>query len=601
MELLYPTTIMMAAAVIMVPLSRKLGFGSILGYVLAGLIIGPWGLHLIKDSQSILHFAEIGVVLLLFIIGLELRPARLWELRRSIFGTGTAQVLLTTLVLTTIAGLLLDAWTAALVVGFGLSLSSTAFVLQLLTERRELSTPPGRSAVHVLLFQDIAVIPFLALIPVLAGTDATLNRNTLSEIVLPLLLVLSFWFFARYLLRPLLHFVAAARIQEVFTAAALLLVLGAALMMQTIGISMALGAFLAGVLVADSEFRHQLEADIQPFKGLLLGLFFLAVGMSANLGLLIERPLTILAVVGGVLLIKAVILLLIGRVVKLRIGEAALLGLYLSQGGEFGFILFSLAADYQILSNDLRDLLIVAVTLSMVSTPAILLLYEQIMRRIPVKTPPPVYDYEAINSPNPKVIMAGFGRFGQIISRILRTQHIAFTAIEIDPDHLDFVRRLGNKVYYGDASDKKLLDAAHIEAAELFVLAVGNVEKSIQVAEAVKRDYPHVRLFARARTRRHEMRLRALGAEVIIRDTLLSSMFLAEKTLIALGFSELHAATARERFYQYDKATLDKQFAYREDQEMLVQTSRQAARELEQLFSEDELAYAKTANREPQV
>ncbi|MCF7981766.1 MAG: monovalent cation:proton antiporter-2 (CPA2) family protein [Pseudomonadales bacterium] len=591
MDMLYPASIMMAAAVLVVPISKKFGFGSILGYVLAGLVIGPWGLNLIRDSQSILHFSEIGVVFLLFIIGLELQPSRLWLLRKAIFIIGSAQVLLTTLTITAITGLFVNSWTTACVIGFGLSLSSTAFALQLLAERQDLATPHGRSALHILLFQDIAVIPVLALIPLAAINEIDGQAIALGAVSKTIAIIAAFWLFTRYLLRPALRFVASARIHEVFTAAALLLVLGTALLMHSIGVSMALGAFMAGVLVADSEYRHQLEADIKPFKGLLLGLFFMSVGMSANLSVFAEQAVIILLIVAGLILVKSIILSLIARVAKLKSNDARRLGLYLSQGGEFGFILYTLAADYYLLPVELKDLLVVAVTLSMVMTPLILLLHEQIMRRISGTAEVPVYD--TIDTTDSKVILAGFGRFGQIISRILRTQHIRFTAIEIDPGHVDFVRRLGNKVYYGDASNKKLLEVANTKNAEVFVLAVGNIEKSIKIAELVRREFPNARLFARARTRKHEMRLRALGAEMIIRDTLLSSMYLAEKILIALGLPSEQAMLAKERFYTHDCTTLDKQFAYREDQQMLIQTSREAATELEQLFSEDELEYAK--------
>lgn len=596
MDMLYLASIMMAAAVLVVPISRKFGFGSILGYVLAGLAIGPWGLDLIRDSQSILHFSEIGVVFLLFIIGLELQPSRLWLLRNVILGVGSAQVLLTTLIITVITGQFVNSWSTACIIGFGLSLSSTAFALQLLAERQDLATPHGRSALHILLFQDIAVIPVLALVPLAALNGFEGQGMSLGGISKTIAIIVTFWLFARYLLRPALRFVASARIHEIFTASALLLVLGSALLMHSIGVSMALGAFLAGVLVADSEYRHQLEADIAPFKGLLLGLFFMSVGMSANLGIFAEQTVSILLIVTSLILVKFIILSLIGRAAKLKGNDARRLGLYLSQGGEFGFILYTLAADYHLLSVELRDLLVVAVTLSMVMTPLLLLLHEQLMRKIQRTVEDPVYD--TIDSADSKVIIAGFGRFGQIISRILRTQHIRFTAIEIDPGHVDFVRRLGNKVYYGDASSKKLLEIANIQKVEVFVLAVGNVEKSIKIAELIRREFPDTRLFARARTRKHEMRLRALGAEMIIRDTLLSSMYLAEQLLIALGLPSEQAMLTKERFYAHDCATLDKQYVYREDQQMLIQTSREAATELEQLFSEDELAYTKALKRD---
>ncbi|MCL4157150.1 UNVERIFIED_CONTAM: hypothetical protein GTU68_055663, partial [Idotea baltica] len=499
----------MAAAILVVSLSKKTGFGSILGYIFAGLAIGPWGLNLIADAESILHFSEIGVVFLLFIIGLELQPKRLWVLRKSIFGLGTAQVFMTTAVITIIAYVLIGSWMTAAIVGFGLSLSSTAFALQLLAEKKKLPTPHGKAALHVLLFQDLAAIPVLAIIPVLAMSDISAGNDMPLAIAKLVGVLIAFHLFARYLLRPMLRFVAAIKTHEIFTAAGLLLVLGSALIMESIGVSMALGAFLAGVLVADSEYRHQLEADIDPFKELLLGLFFMAVGMSANVGILIDQLSTVVLIAIGLVALKTAVLLVIGKVAQLGKNESLSLGLCLSQGGEFGFILFSLAAIQNLLAND-------------ATTPLTVLLHEKIVKHYSNKQQTESYDN--IDTDKPVVILAGVGRFGQIVLRILRTQGIEFTAIDSDSQHVDFVRRLGNKVYYGDASNKQLLDTADTAAATIFVLAVNNVETSLKIAELVKREYPHLRLLARARTRMHEMRLRALGADFVIRETLLSSM-----------------------------------------------------------------------------
>ncbi len=589
MDMLHSATILMGAAVIAVSISQSLGFGSVLGYIIAGLLIGPWGLNLISNSEDILHFSEIGVVLLLFIIGLGMKPARLWALRKSIFGLGATQVTITTLLLAALAAVLVDSWVTAVVVGFGLSLSSTAFALQLMMERRKLASPYGRSALRILLFQDLAAIPALVIIPIIAVTELGSSADILKDIFSTVATLAAFWLFARFLLRPMLRFVAAARIHEIFISAALLLVLGSALLMQAIGVSMALGAFLAGVLVADSEYRYQLESDIEPFKGLLLGLFFMAVGMTANLGLLTVEPAALVLIALAIVLCKGALLFSIARLVKLNNAQALLLAVYLCQGGEFGFILFTLSARHGLMSVELSELLIMAITLSMMMTPVLLYLVERLMKKSTVTEQLPNYD--VIDAQEPKVIIAGFGRFGQIVSRLIRTQKIRFTAIEIDPGRVDFIRQLGSKIYYGDASQKQLLDTAGTSKAEILVLAIGDIETSLKIAAMVKRHYPDIRLFARARTRRHEMRLRELGADVIIRDTLLSSMHLAEQVLRSMGLSVEKAAYVKERFYRHDAETLDKQIAYLADQERLMQSQREALMELETLFAEDEMNF----------
>ncbi len=589
MNMLHNATILMAAAVIVVSISRRCGFGSILGYIIAGLLVGPSGLQLISNAERILQFAEIGVVLLLFIIGLEMKPARLWALRKSIFGLGASQVLVTTAMLTALAMLFVDSWPTALVIGFGLSLSSTAFALQLIAERKQVASPHGRSALHILLFQDLAVIPVLAIIPIVTvdalGSSADIVKNIASTMAT----LVAFWLFARFLLRPILRFVAAARIHEIFISAALLLVLGSALLMQSIGVSMALGAFLAGVLVADSEYRYQLESDIEPFKGLLLGLFFMAVGMSANLGLLVAETGSVILVALGIVLCKGVLLFFTAWLLKVNKVQAVLLAVCLSQGGEFGFILFSLSARHNLMSVQLSELLIMAITLSMMMTPVLLYLAERLIERSAAGEASPNYD--VIDAPHPRVIVAGFGRFGQIIARMMRTQNIAFTAIEINPGHVDFVRQLGSKVHYGDASRKQLLDTAGTDTAEVFVLAIGHVETSVKIAAIIKRNYPKVRLFARARNRRHEMRLRALGVDAVIRDTLLSSMHLAEQILLLLGLTAEKAAYVKEQFFRHDAETLTRQTAHVSNQEMLMKSQRDALNELEGLFSEDTTSF----------
>ncbi|HUR40592.1 MAG TPA: monovalent cation:proton antiporter-2 (CPA2) family protein, partial [Verrucomicrobiae bacterium] len=452
--MLSAVAIFLVAAVIAVPLSRRLGLGAVLGYLAAGLVIGPWGLGLISDVDDILHFSEFGVVLLLFLIGLELQPERLWRLRGQVFGLGGAQVAATTLVLATAAYALDVPPMAALIAGFGLAMSSTAFVLRMLSERNELTSREGRMAFAILLFQDLAVIPFLALVPMLAGGGEGAGALPALRALAVIALVV---FAGRFLLRPVLRHLAAAKVPEIFTAAALLVVIGTSLLMEAVGLSMSLGAFLAGVLLADSEFRHELQADLEPFQGLLLGLFFMAVGMSVNLGLLAEKPLLVLGLVAGLVIAKAGVLYAIGRIARGPADASRALAIALSQGGEFAFVLFGVAAVAGVLDAPLHQLLLVVVTLSMATTPALYALQARF--RAPLAGPP----FDIIEASEAPVIIAGFGPFGQIVGRLLRLRRIGFTVLEKDVAQVDFVRRFGNKIYYGDAARLDLLRAAHAE------------------------------------------------------------------------------------------------------------------------------------------
>ena len=584
--ILHDATIYLAAATVAVVLSRKLGFGAVLGYLLAGVLVGPWGLRLITDVDSMLHFSEIGVVFLLFIIGLELQPSRLWVLRRSVFGLGTLQVLATGGILTAIAVWLGLAWPAAILVGFGLSLSSTAFVLQMLAERKELASPHGRAAFGVLLFQDLAVIPLIALVPILAGDGAGMESAVQAgEIGKAALVLVGFVVGGRYLLRPILRLVASAQIHEIFTAAALFVVLGAALLMESLGLSMGLGAFLAGMLVADSEYRHQLETDITPFKGLLLGLFFIAVGMSANLGLLLEEPGVILGLAATLMVIKALVLAPLARSFGHENRTALNLAVVLSQGGEFAFVLFHLAVGESLIPDLLASRLILAVTLSMAATPLLYLIVSKITQRMAPKESDRPYD--GMEDANHQVIIAGFGRFGQVIGRILAMRKIPFTALESNVSQVDFVRRYGNKVYYGDACRLDLLRSAHVDQAKIFVLALDDVETSLRIAETVKHHFPNLILAARARNRQHALRLMEIGANHIIRDTLLSSVSLAGEILKDMGFSQEQAESATSLFLEHDQKLLARQFAILNDEDALIQSARDAARELGELFSAD--------------
>lgn len=574
-------TLFLTVAILFVPLFRRLGLGAVLGYLAAGVAIGPQGLHLIEDIEEVLKLSEFGVVLLLFIIGLELQPSRLWTLRRMVFGLGAAQLLLTGVIALAVLLLLGYALPVAFLVGFGLAMSSTALVLQLLAERGELQTRHGRAAFAILLFQDLAVIPLLAVVPLLAeGTEAgswlewTTTAKTLGVFALVI-------FGGRYAMRPLLRMVASAGTPELLTALALLIVLSTSLAMEAVGLSMSLGAFLAGVLLSESEYRHQLKIEIEPFKGMLLGLFFIAVGMAADLGVLLRDPLTTLAAAGGILVIKALVLFVLGRLFGFKSDVARALAVGLPQGGEFAFVLFTAAVSAGVLDTGLVATLITLVTLTMIATPLLQMLNDRIGRRVETAA------YDRIDAPEAPVIIAGFGPFGQVVARILRLKRIAFTVLDKDSAHVDFVRRFGNQVFYGDAGRLDLLRAAHAENARLFVLTIPDIEASLHVADVVRRHFPRLTIFAVAVNRQHAMRLMDLGIEHVIRRSFHSSLVMAEQILGALGKEPGNSHALVELFREHDEATLKRQHAVHHDETLMLQTAREAARELEHLFEQD--------------
>jgi monovalent cation:proton antiporter-2 (CPA2) family protein len=584
MSLLAQIAIFLAAAVIAIPIFRYFKLGSVLGYLAAGIIIGPACLGLISKIDATQHIAEFGIVLLMFVIGLELQPSRLWVMRKSIFGLGSAQVLFTSAGIGCAAYFGFDLpWQAALVIGFGLSMSSTALVLQLLAERGQLNSQYGRSAFSILLFQDIAVLPALALLPLL-GVAAAKTAGPGGWLVIKLIAVLGTVIVGgRYVLRPMLRIVAATRVAEAFTAAGLLIIIGTSLLVSQVGLSLPLGAFLAGVLLADSEFRHELEADIEPFKGLLLGLFFITVGMSANLEMVREKPLTIIGLTLAFMLLKVIVLRVIGRLSGLSTTPARGLALSLPSGGEFAFVLFGLAATLGILGTEIAELLVLVVTASMILSPLLLVLYDALCQKTqidegPFDTPQELY---------PKVIIAGFGRFGQIVGRILRAKQIAFTALEASQTQVDFLRRFGNQVYYGDASRLELLRAANAHNAEIFVIAIDDVEASVKTAELIRKHFPHLKVFARARNRQHAFRLMDLDVRYTIRETLVSSLEMSEKVLETLGLSKAKAVETVRTFRTHDEATMAKQHAVKDDEKKFMETSRESAEQLLHLFEAD--------------
>ncbi len=583
--MLTTSALFLAAAVIAVPIFKRIGLGTVLGYLAAGALIGPAGLGLVQEVEETLHFAEFGVVLLLFLIGLELEPARLWQMRRLVFGIGAAQVGITAALVAAIAWTFGLAPWVAVVAGLGLSLSSTAFVLQLLGERNELATGHGRAAFGVLLFQDLAAIPMLALVPLLGTARSEGGQPVLLRLALILGALALVVIAGRWLLGPIFRIVASTRSREISTATALLVVIGTALLMQAVGLSAALGAFLAGVLLAHSEYRHELEANIEPFKGLFLGLFFIAVGMSANLALAIERPLLVLGLVLGLVALKLGVVFVLGRLLTERDRPTCVaFAMALSQGGEFAFVIFALATVSGVFEPSLAQLLVVVVTGSMVTTPLLFALRDKwlALRRDRGDGRP----FDTIEEPG-AVIIAGYGRFGQIVSRVLRTRRVHFTALEASPAQIDFVRRYGNRIHYGDASRVDLLRAAGAEKALAFVLAIDDPEASMRTAEVVRRHFPRLPIVARARNRDHAMALMALGVEHVVRETYASSLEAAQATLETVGFGCPEAREAVRRFRTHDEQLLEEQYGLRGNPDALVASAKRAAAQLERLFEQD--------------
>lgn len=577
--------VFLGATVLAVPLSRKLGLGSVLGYLAAGIALGPWGLRIIKDGEEVLHIAEFGVVLLLFVIGLELQPSRLSAMRKAVFGLGLVQVLVTAVLFTLLGYCLGLSPGTALVVGFALSLSSTPLALQLLAERKQLNTQHGRSSFAILLFQDIAVMPMLALLPLLGARGHASLLETVTGAAKAMVVLALLLFGGRFVLRPLLRMVAKTQVKEAFTAVTLLVVIGTALLVDSVGLSMALGAFVAGLLLADSEYRHELEADIEPFKGLLLSLFFISVGMTANIGLLASQPLQIAALVLGLLVVKFIVLWILGRATGHSTESSRGLAFALPQAGEFGFVLFAMAVSYGVMQQSLADTLVIVVTLSMIASPLLMMLQSAIESRL--KPHNKKREFDRPEQQGSRVIIAGFGRFGQIVGRVLRMRKIRFTALESSVSQVDFVRRFGNHVYYGDASRLELLTAAGLERAEIFVLAIDDIDTSVRCAKLVRAHFPHVKVLARARNRQHAQRLMDLEVRYIVRETYLSSLDLARHTLEGLGMSRAEAKLSIQRFDEHDQKTLQLQRGLRDDEQKLIQSAQQAARELEQLFEAD--------------
>ena len=582
-NLLLAGVLFLFAAVVAVPLAARIGIGAVLGYLLAGIAIGPWGLGFISDVDEILHFSELGVVFLMFIIGLELNPSKLWQLRRSIFGVGAAQVLFSAAIL---AGLLMltdFSWQAATIGGIGLAMSSTAMALQLMRDKGMNRSESGQLGFSVLLFQDLAVIPALALVPLLAGPGD--DHFDWAKVSMKVLAFAGMLIGGRFLLRPVFRFIAASGVREVFTAATLLLVLGSALFMDALGLSMALGTFIAGVLLAESEYRHELEIAIEPFKGLLLGLFFISVGMALNLGVLYTHLLWVIVSVAVLVAVKTLVLYVLARISGLRSSERMQFASVLSQGGEFAFVLFSTASSQKLFKDDQMALLLVTVTLSMMTTPLLMKLVDKLLSR---RLNPADDEDEApwVEDDKPQVIVVGFGRFGQVIGRLLMANKMRITVLERDISAVNLMRKYGYKVYYGDATQLELLRSAGAEAAESIVITCNDPEDTMKLVELCQQHFPHLHILARARGRVEAHELLQAGVKHFSRETFSSALELGRKALISLGMHPHQAQRAQMHFRRLDMRMLRELMPVHTDTAQISRV-REARRELEEIFQRE--------------
>jgi len=591
-RLLLHVVYFLLAALVLVPIAKRIGMGSVLGYLAAGAAIGPWGLALIDNVEDILSISEFGVVLLLFLIGLELKPAKLWSLRRPIFGWGGIQVVLVSAALAGAALASGTDWRVALIAGMAMSLSSTAIVLATLDERKLMASPAGSSSFSILLFQDIAAIPMIALVPLLAGAGSAgqsqgwLVAAKLAAVLFALVVV------GRYLVNPVMRLIAQTGLRELFTGFALLLVIGICLLMQSVGLSMALGTFMAGVLLADSEYRHQLESDVDPFKGLLLGLFFMAVGMSADFGLLRSDAVLVVALVAALLVLKGGLMYLLAAWFDIPRSQRLFFALLMSQGGEFAFVVFGAAEG--VLGARVSALLVMVVTLSMVTTPLLLLAYDVLIapRLAGEKKKRKQQADEEFDSHNP-VVIAGFGRFGQIIGRLLMANRIGVTVLDHDPDQIELLRKFKFKVYYGDATRLDLLVAAGIGQAKALVVAIDDVDSSLALVDAVRGRFPELTILARARNVTHYFELMNRGVTLIERETFAASLQMGTQVLQVLGFSPDRAEQAYKIFQTHNLKVLKEVYPhYRDqDQEKVISLNLKARRELEEMFAGDAAAF----------
>jgi len=592
----YQAFVYLAAAVVSVPIAKRLGLGSVLGYLIAGIAIGPFALDLVGEkSQDVMHFAEFGVVMMLFLVGLELEPSLLWRMRAPILGLGGLQVGVTAAVIT-LCGIGLGlAWPSALAIGLTLALSSTAIVLQTLNEKGLMQTRAGQSSFSVLLFQDIAVIPILAIFPLLAVRGASHAAapheattwvdglpgwaQTLAVLGAVAAIVLA----GRFLLVPAFRILARTRLREIFTAASLLLVIGIALLMSRVGLSPALGTFLAGVVLANSEYRHELETDIEPFKGLLLGLFFIAVGAAIDFNLIVGDPARIAGLVGALVVVKLIVLLTLGKLFKLSLDQNLLFGFALAQGGEFAFVLFSFASQHGVLGQELVAQLVAVVAVSMAIAPLLMLVNEKLIQPRFGTRKATEREADEIDEENP-VIIAGFGRFGHIVGRLLLANGVGTTVLDVDSDQIDLLRKLGLKVFYGDASRAELLRAAGAERARVLVVAVDRKEKALEIVHTALKHFPQLRILSRAAGRFHAYDLLDTGVEHVYRETLDTSLRVGVDALCMLGFRRYQALRAARKFRRHDEATVPELAEIRKDRRAYIVRAREIIQDVEQMI-----------------
>lgn len=580
--------VFLLATVVAVPLTKRFRLGAVLGYLLAGVVIGPSVLGLVNDTEGVATISDFGVVLMLFVIGLELSPSRLWVMRRAVFGSGSLQVITCALALGAIGYFLFGlTWKAGVIVGGSLALSSTAFGLQILAERKEAGSAYGRQAFAILLFQDLAAIPLIAAVPLLGSAVAhDAHGPDLASVLRVVGTIFGVILGGRLLLRHVFRFVARAKSTEVFTATALLVVMGTAWLMELAGISVTLGAFLAGLLLADSEYRHELESNIEPFKGLLLGLFFVSVGMSVDLALLVAKPLLVLGMVILLLAVKAMLIVPLGRLIgALTTADSVRLAAVLASGGEFAFVILNLAQQNRLIDDSQRGLMVMAISLSMALTPLLVLAASRLVHE---RVHAPDRAFDTIESDTPRVIIAGFGRMGQIVARMLRAQDIPFVALESSVEQVDTSRRFGGtSLFFGDPARPEMLRAAQADKAEVFVIATDDPEANIRTARLVRRQYPHLKIVARARNRQHAFRLMDIGIEEPVRETFYSSLEMTRHVLQSLDMPAEVVDSRIARFRKHDEQVLRAQYLVYDDDAALIQSSKEALHDLQQLFEAD--------------
>jgi len=586
--------VFLIAGCLVVPLAQRIRLGSVLGYLIAGIIIGPFGLALIGQPDKIMHFAEFGVIMMMFLIGMELEPAVLWRLRKRIVGLGGMQVTVTSVALMVFGIVLGHGWQASLAVGMALAMSSTALVMQMLREKNLIHTEVGETSFSILLFQDMAVIPVLIIIPLLAPVQAAIPGDGASLIarwpswlqpVAVVTVIAGVILSGRYLSRYVFQVIAKANLREVFTAASLALVIGVTVLMEFVGVSPALGAFIAGVVLANSEYRRTIETDIEPFKGLLLGLFFISVGMGMDFTVLVTHPFGMAGAVVGVMAIKGLILYGLGRWFRMDGAPALGLAFGLNQGGEFAFVLLQLIGGLKIIDPEAQKFLVLLVALSIALTPVLVILYGRyIQPRFMSQLPERPYD--AVDEHNP-VIIAGFGRFGQIIGRFMMGQGVPVTILEKNPDQVELVRKFGQKSYFGDATRLDLLRGAGAETARLLVVAIDDADAALDIVRMARQTFPNLKIFARARNRRHAYDLNRAGADYYHRETLDSSLALAREAMVAMGYDRVEIERKAARFLAHDIATLKKSFEFFESEPDMINFAKLSRDELEGILRED--------------